>query len=61
MWIMARTPVMDDTLYNTLKERLVEKHSYDLQGLRKVPQKWTREERAKRNLENVIPDDLLVD
>jgi apolipoprotein D and lipocalin family protein len=61
VWIMARTPVMDDTLYNTLKERLVEKHSYDLQGLRKVPQKWTREERAKRNLENVIPDDLLVD
>jgi hypothetical protein len=39
----------------------VEKHQYNLDGLRKVPQVWTAEERAKRNLtEKEIPDSLLV-
>mmetsp|Transcript_3647 Transcript_3647/g.6886 ORF Transcript_3647/g.6886 Transcript_3647/m.6886 type:complete len:195 (-) Transcript_3647:22-606(-) len=61
VWIMARKPVMDDELYDSLTKKLVEKHQYDLKGLRKVPQKWTREERAKRKLDKVIPDDLLVD
>jgi Bacterial lipocalin len=60
VWIMARKPVMDDDLYDSLTKKLVEKHQYDLKGLRRVPQKWTREERAKRNLVDVIPDDLLV-
>lgn len=61
VWIMSRKPVMDDELYDSLTKKLVEKHQYDLKGLRKVPQKWTREERAKRKLDHVIPDDLLVD
>jgi len=60
VWIMARKPVMDDDLYNSLTTKLVEKHQYDLEGLRKVPQKWTRKERAERKLENEIPDELLV-
>lgn len=59
-WIMARKPIMDDALYNSLTQRLVDKHQYGLDGMRKVPQKWTKEERTKRNLENLIPDDLLV-
>jgi hypothetical protein len=39
---------------------LEEKHQYDLTGLRRVPQVWTEEERRKRGLEGVIPDDLLT-
>merc|ERR1712224_53651 len=59
-WIMARKPVMDDGLYNDLTKRLVEKHQYDLEGLRKVPQKWTKDEREKRGLtKKEIPDSLL--
>lgn len=58
-WIMGRTPQMDDTLYQTLIDKLKNKHQYDLDGLRKVPQKWTVEERAKRNLVNEIPDSML--
>jgi apolipoprotein D and lipocalin family protein len=61
VWIMARKPVMDEELYESLTKKLVEKHQYDLKGLRRVPQKWTREERDKRKLTDVIPDDLLVD
>jgi apolipoprotein D and lipocalin family protein len=60
VWIRARKPVMEDELYDSLTKKLVEKHQYDLNGLRRVPQKWTREERAKRKLDNIIPDDLLV-
>lgn len=58
-WIMARKPVMNDELYESLKTKLVEKHQYSLDGLRKVPQVWTREEREKRGLEQFIPDKSL--
>jgi len=58
-WIMSREPIMSDKLYNDLTTRLVEKHNYSLEGLRKVPQKWTKEERAKRDLEKDIPDSML--
>eukprot|EP01083_Nonionella_stella_P029142 80312_1 len=59
-WIMSRKPVMDDELYNSLKTKLAEKHGYDdLEGLRKVPQVWTREEREKRGLVNDIADEFL--
>mmetsp|Transcript_9386 Transcript_9386/g.10925 ORF Transcript_9386/g.10925 Transcript_9386/m.10925 type:complete len:189 (-) Transcript_9386:170-736(-) len=59
VWIMSRKPTMDGSLYKMLKERLVEKHQYSLEGLREVPQKWTKDERKKRNLENLIPDKFL--
>ena len=59
-WIMSRTPVMDDETYDMLKGRLVDKHQYSLDGLRKVPQKWTAAERKKRGLEDVIDDKYLV-
>jgi apolipoprotein D and lipocalin family protein len=58
-WIMGRKPVMDDTLYSDLTKKLVEKHQYSLEGLRRVPQKWTREEREKRGLAKEIPDAML--
>jgi hypothetical protein len=58
---MSRKPTMDNELYETIKQKLVDKHQYDLEGLRKVPQKWTRAERAKRKLENIIPDEFLED
>jgi len=59
-WIMARKPVMDETVYNGLTEKLVEKHQYSLEGLRKVPQRWSKAEREKRGLTPAeIPDDLL--
>uniref|UniRef100_A0A7S1Z6W1 Lipocalin/cytosolic fatty-acid binding domain-containing protein n=1 Tax=Trieres chinensis TaxID=1514140 RepID=A0A7S1Z6W1_TRICV len=58
-WIMGRKPVMPAATFEMLKERLVEKHQYDLKGFREVPQKWTKEERAKRGLEKEIPDDML--
>eukprot|EP00551_Chaetoceros_affinis_P010277 CAMPEP_0203680750 /NCGR_PEP_ID=MMETSP0090-20130426/40490_1 /ASSEMBLY_ACC=CAM_ASM_001088 /TAXON_ID=426623 /ORGANISM="Chaetoceros affinis, Strain CCMP159" /LENGTH=197 /DNA_ID=CAMNT_0050548969 /DNA_START=37 /DNA_END=630 /DNA_ORIENTATION=+ len=61
VWIMSRRPVMDEKVYDMLTRRLVEKHQYTLDGLRKVPQVWTREERKKRNLEAVIPDELLAE
>ena len=61
VWIMSRSPVMDEKLFESLKKKLVEKHAYNLDGFRKVPQKWTRAERANRKLESIIPDNILVD
>jgi apolipoprotein D and lipocalin family protein len=59
-WIMARHPQMPEDTYNMLVQRLVDRHQYSLDGLRRVPQKWTKEEREKRNLtEKEIPDDML--
>ena len=59
-WIMSRRPQMDETLYKDLETRLVEKHQYSLEGLRRVPQKWTAEERESRGLTaQEIPDDML--
>ena len=61
-WIMCRKPVMSDDKYNSLTQTLVEKHQYSLDGLRKVPQRWTKEERAKRGLTaQEIPDEMLVE
>jgi len=60
-WIMARTPQMPDKLYEELTTRLREKHQYDLDGLRKVPQQWTKQEREKRGLTaKEIPDSMLL-
>ena len=60
-WIMCRKPVMSDVKYNSLTQKLVEKHQYNLDGMRKVPQRWTKEERSKRGLTaEEIPDDMLV-
>ena len=61
VWIMSRKPVVEKETYKMLKERLVEKHQYSLDGLRKVPQLWTREERKKQNLEKEIGNEFLVD
>lgn len=59
-WIMSRTPQMADNTYSMLVKKLEEKHQYNLDGLRKVPQKWTKEEREKRGLTaNEIPDRML--
>mmetsp|Transcript_5623 Transcript_5623/g.11815 ORF Transcript_5623/g.11815 Transcript_5623/m.11815 type:complete len:194 (-) Transcript_5623:175-756(-) len=59
-WIMSRRPKMADSLYDSLTKKLVEKHQYNLDGLRKVPQIWTGEEREKRGLTSKeIPDDML--
>ncbi|GKY99331.1 hypothetical protein MPSEU_000888100 [Mayamaea pseudoterrestris] len=61
LWIMSRKPQMDESVYKMLTERAVEKHQYSLEGLRRVPQVWTAEERTKRGLtEKEIPDSLLV-
>jgi apolipoprotein D and lipocalin family protein len=61
-WIMARHPVMDEALYKSLTMRLVEKHQYSLDGLRRVPQRWTAEERERRGLTPTeIPDTMLID
>jgi apolipoprotein D and lipocalin family protein len=60
-WVMSRHPKFSEETYNMLVQRLKDKHKYDLEGLRKVPQKWTREEREKRGLtEKEIPDDCLI-
>ena len=60
-WIMSRKPVMLEDTYALLTKQLVEKHQYSLEGLRKVPQKWTEAERTKRGLTtHEIPDELLV-
>jgi apolipoprotein D and lipocalin family protein len=60
-WIMGRKPIMADDTYEQCTQLLQTKHQYDLQGLRKVPQIWTREEREKRGLTQAeIPDDMLV-
>jgi len=59
-WIMARHPIMSDDTYNLLIDRLVSKHQYNLDGLRRVPQVWTEEEREKRGLtKEEIPDSML--
>ena len=58
-WIMGRTPHMEDGLYQDLVQRLETKHQYDLTGLRKVPQQWTKAEREKRDLVKEIPDSML--
>jgi len=59
-WIMGRQPQMADATYNKLTTLLQEKHQYDLAGLRKVPQIWTKEEREKRGLTaQEIPDSML--
>ena len=44
-----------------LSQRLVDKHQYNLDGLRKVPQVWTKDERKKRGFESVIEDQFLVE
>jgi len=60
VWIMARHPKMNEDTYNMLVQRLVDRHQYSLEGLRRVPQKWTKTERAKRGLtEKEIPNDML--
>ena len=60
-WIMSRTPTMKEETYSMLTGRLKTRHQYDLDGLRKVPQVWTREEREKRGLtEEEIPDKYLT-
>lgn len=59
-WILSRRPSMPAATYDKLTGLLKEKHQYDLNGLRKVPQIWTKDERKKRGLtENEIPDDYL--
>lgn len=60
-WIMGRKPIMDDKIYNELTNKLKEKHQYDLNGLRRVPQIWSAEEREKRGLtKEEIPDNMLT-
>merc|ERR1712232_493346 len=60
-WIMSRKPQMDEKKYNGILKTLETKHKYDLKGLRKVPQVWTKEERSKRGLDNEIPDHRLTE
>lgn len=60
-WILSRTPVMEETVYKGIEKKLVDDHQYDLQGFRKVPQKWTSEERLKRGLtKEELPDSFLM-
>ena len=59
-WIMARQPYMDDKLYNDITKKLEEKHQYNMDGFRKVPQYWTKDEREKRGFTaKEIPDNML--
>ena len=39
LWILCRTPKMDEGLYGDLLRRLQEVHGYDLSNLKKTPQK----------------------
>ncbi|MDO9391123.1 MAG: lipocalin family protein [bacterium] len=39
LWILCRTPKMDEGLYGDLLRRLQEVHGYDLTNLKKTPQK----------------------
>jgi apolipoprotein D and lipocalin family protein len=39
LWILCRTPQMDEGLYGNLLKRLQEVHGYDLSMLKKTPQK----------------------
>lgn len=60
-WILSRTPTMEESLYKNIEKKLVENHQYDLNGLRKVPQKWNADERKKRGLtEKELPDSYLI-
>jgi len=60
-WIMYRHPIMPDETFKMLKDRLVEKHQYSLDGLRDVPQVWTKAERGKRGLTaEEVPDSMLT-
>lgn len=60
-WILSRTPTMEETLYSDIEKKLVDNHQYDLEGLRKVPQKWTADERTKRGLtEEELPNSFLM-
>jgi len=60
-WILGRKPTMSEETYKDLISRLETKHQYDLDGLRKVPQVWTKAEREKRGLtEKDIPDEFLT-
>jgi apolipoprotein D and lipocalin family protein len=60
-WIMNRKPVMDDSLYKELCDKLINKHQYNLDTLRRVPQIWTSELRDQRGLtKEEIPDSLLT-
>lgn len=38
LWILSRTPQMDDALYNELVSRIVNTHGYDVSKLKKTPQ-----------------------
>ena len=59
-WIMSRRPAMEEATYKELTQRLVTKHQYDLEGLRRVPQVWTKEERERRGLtKEELPDKYL--
>eukprot|EP00527_Entomoneis_sp_CCMP2396_P000296 CAMPEP_0198139414 /NCGR_PEP_ID=MMETSP1443-20131203/2712_1 /TAXON_ID=186043 /ORGANISM="Entomoneis sp., Strain CCMP2396" /LENGTH=194 /DNA_ID=CAMNT_0043801531 /DNA_START=129 /DNA_END=713 /DNA_ORIENTATION=+ len=59
-WIMSRHPKMPEETYNMLTERLEKKHQYNLEGLRKVAQVWTADERTKRGFtEEEIPNNML--
>ena len=59
-WIMYRKPQMPKETYDMLIRKLTEKHKYDLEGLRLVPQVWTAEERSSRGLTaGEIPDEML--
>lgn len=61
VWILSRTPTMKETTYKDIESKLVNNHQYDLTGLRKVPQKWTAEERTKRGLtKEELPDSFLM-
>lgn len=60
LWIMGRKPQMDHKTYDMLVERCKTKHGYDVSKIRKVPQKWTKEEREKRGFQKEIPDGMLV-
>jgi len=58
---MSRHPVMKEETFEMLKDKLVTKHQYSLDGFRRVPQVWTAEEREKRGLtKSEIPDSMLT-
>jgi len=60
-WILSRKPVMEESVYKDIEKKLVDNHQYDLEGFRKVPQKWTTEERTKRELTmEELPDSFLM-
>lgn len=58
-WIMSRTPEMKPAQFEMISERLTTKHQYDMADFRKVPQQWTKDERTKRGLDDIIPDSYL--